>query len=162
MKVLGDRASPHEKHKNTRWTMGKDMTENQRLQLTWVLANPECAAVNKVMQTFTGRSYNTGMQHKDVTKARQARDVSDALDLISFFKECNLFTQSPVLVNTNGMTAPKQANGDDSGPIRKNILVSMVGKSVKEFTFNKCYQCVTLDSTPAIKAKGEHIRVILR
>ena len=100
--------------------MGKDMTENQRLQLTWVLANPECAAVNKAMQTFTGRSYNTGMQHKDVTKARQARDVSDALDLISFFKECNPFTQSPVLVNiANGMTAQKQANGDDSGPIRK-------------------------------------------
>ena len=35
----------------------------------------------------------------------------------------------------------------------------MVGKSVKEFTFKKCYQCVTLDSTPAIKVKGEPIRV---
>ena len=45
-------------------------------------------------------------QHKDVTKARQLRDVRDTLDLIDFLRERDPFVQNNALINiANGMTA---------------------------------------------------------
>ena len=45
-------------------------------------------------------------QHKDVTKARQLRDVRDTLDLINFLRERDPFVQNNALKNfANGMTA---------------------------------------------------------
>ena len=45
-------------------------------------------------------------QHKDVTKARQLRDVRDTLDLINFLREIDPFVQNNALINfANGMTA---------------------------------------------------------
>ena len=85
-------------------TRGKGMTETQRLQ--WVLSMPACANINDAMQKFSGVSYETSDQHKDISKARQTRDVSDTLELISYLKEGDPFTQNNSLVNiANGMTA---------------------------------------------------------
>ena len=61
------------------------MTENQRLVL--VLSTPDCASINETMQQFSGVSYETSNQHKDVSAARQARDVSDTVDLIDYLNE---------------------------------------------------------------------------
>ena len=66
-------------------TRGKGMTENQRL--VWVLSMPVCARINETMQTFSGVSYETSDQHKYVSAARQARDVSDTVDLIDCLNE---------------------------------------------------------------------------
>ena len=38
-------------------------------------------------------------QHKDVTKARQLRDVRDTLDLINFLRERDPFVQNNALIN---------------------------------------------------------------
>ena len=38
-------------------------------------------------------------QHKDVTKARQLRDVRDTLDLISVLRERDPFVQNNTLIN---------------------------------------------------------------
>ena len=65
-----------------RLTRGKGMTENQRL--VRVLSMPVCASINETMQKFSGVSYETSDQHKDVSAARQARDVSDTVDLIDY------------------------------------------------------------------------------
>ena len=54
-------------------TRGKGMTETQRLLR--VMSMPACANMNDAMQKFTGVSYETSDQHKDVSKARQAREA---------------------------------------------------------------------------------------
>ena len=61
------------------------MTEKKGF--VWVLSMPVCASINDTMQTFSGVSYETSDQHKDVSAARQARDVSDTVDLIDYLNE---------------------------------------------------------------------------
>ena len=56
-------------------TRGKGMTENQRL--VWVLSMHDCASTNETMQQYSGVSYETSDQHKDVSATGQARYVSD-------------------------------------------------------------------------------------
>ena len=46
-------------------TRGRGMTERQRL--TWLLSMPACAEMTRVMLDFTGVSYSTGEQNKDMT-----------------------------------------------------------------------------------------------
>ena len=48
---------------------------------------PVSASINETMPTFNGVSYETSDQHKDVSAARQARDVSDTVDLIDYLNE---------------------------------------------------------------------------
>ena len=104
------------------------MTETQRLM--WVLSMPACANINNAMQKTSGVSYETSDQHKDVTKARQLRDVRDTLDLINFLRESDLFVQNNILINiANGMTAESIVNADRAKLIGKNILESMVDKT---------------------------------
>ena len=65
--------------------MIKRMTQNQRL--VWVLPMPEWASVNETMQTFSGGSYEASDEHRDKSSARQARDVSDTIDLIDYLNK---------------------------------------------------------------------------
>ena len=58
------------------------MTENQRL--VWVLPMPVYESINETMQIFSGGSYEASDQHKDNSAFRQARDVSDTIDLIDY------------------------------------------------------------------------------
>ena len=58
------------------------MTENQCL--AWVLSMSVCASINETMQKFSGVSCETSDQHKDVSAARQARYVSNTVDLINY------------------------------------------------------------------------------
>ena len=53
-------------------TRGRGMTEQQHL--TWVMAMPACAEVNRIMQDVTEINYNTGEQNKDMSVTRQDRD----------------------------------------------------------------------------------------
>ena len=90
-------------------TRGKRMTENQRL--VWVLSLPVCASINETMQMFSGVSYETSDQQKVVSAGRQARDVSDTVDLIGYLNERDPFVQNDSLFNiANGMTAQEIVN----------------------------------------------------
>ena len=61
-------------------TRGRGMTETQRL--VWCLSRPICAEVNDAMQQLTSVKYATSEQHKDLSKARQARDKADTNKLV--------------------------------------------------------------------------------
>ena len=64
-------------------------------------------------------------QHKDVTKARQLRDVRDTLDVISLLREKDPFAQNNASLNiANGMTAESIINVDRAKQIGENILVN--------------------------------------
>jgi hypothetical protein len=61
-------------------TRGRGMTEIQRILM--VMSHYLCSEINNAMQPFTGLNYNTSDQHKDLTKARQERDVTDSCELL--------------------------------------------------------------------------------
>ena len=61
-------------------TRDRGMTDVQRL--VWLMAHPVCAEVNNAMQQLTGVQYNTGEQHKDLTTARQGKDMADSCELL--------------------------------------------------------------------------------
>ena len=139
-------------------TRGKGMTENQRL--VWVLSMPVCASINETMQQFSGVSYETSGQHKDVSAARQARDVSDTVDLIDYLNERDPFVQNDSLFNiANDMTAQESVNVENAREIGVKIVESMARKSTDEFTFRKANQAVTLGSRSTVKIKGEHVNI---
>ena len=139
-------------------TRGKGMTENQRL--VWVLSMPVCASINETMQKFRGVSHETSDQQKYVSAARQARDVSDTVDLIDYLNERDPFVQNDSLFNiANGMTAQERVNVEKAREIGVKIVESMVGKSTDEFTFRKANQAVMLGSRSTVKIKGEHVNI---
>ncbi len=54
---------------------GRGMTEQQRL--TWLLAMPACAEVNRAMQELSGAKDSTNEQNKETCKSRQRRYMKD-------------------------------------------------------------------------------------
>ena len=82
---------------------------------------PVCARINETMQKFIGVSYETSDQHKDVSAARQERDVSDTVDLIDYLNERDPFVQSDSLFNI--------VNVEKGREIGLKIVESMAGKS---------------------------------
>ena len=56
------------------------MTEHQIL--TWLLAMPACAEVNRAMQKLNGAKYSTNEENKGTGKYRQRRDMKDTHTLL--------------------------------------------------------------------------------
>ena len=97
----------------------------KKMRLLWVLYMPVCARINETMQKFSGVSYETSDQHKDVSAAKQARDASDTVDLIDYLNERDPFVQNDSLSNvTNGMTAQERVNNQ--------LTSSYSGKLIKQ------------------------------
>ena len=83
------------------------------------------ARINETMQTFSGVSYETSDQHMDVSAAKQARDVSDTVDLIDYLNERDPFVQNDSLYNVaNGMTAQEI--------VKNQLRSSYSGKLIKQ------------------------------
>jgi hypothetical protein len=64
---------------------GRGMTEQQRI--TWLLVMPACAEVNDAMHELTGINYSTCEQNKDMTDARQARDMKDTHTVLNYLHD---------------------------------------------------------------------------
>ena len=73
-------------------TRGRGMTETQRL--VWLMAHPVCAEVNNAIQQPIGAQYNTSEQHKDLTTARQVKDMTDLCELLEFLESRNSFSDN--------------------------------------------------------------------
>ena len=78
-------------------TRSRGMTEQQRL--TWLLAMPACAEVNRAMQELSGAKYSTNEQNKETGKSRQRRDKKDTHNLLLTISERNPFAESTSLRN---------------------------------------------------------------
>ena len=63
------------------------MTEQQRV--SWSLAMPACAEVNRAMQELTSVFFDSGEQNKDMAKSRHWKDVQTHL---AYLQERNPFT----------------------------------------------------------------------
>ena len=95
------------RHTHGGQTRGKGTTENQCL--VWVLFMP--VGITKTMKKFSGVSYEASDQHNGVSAAKQARDVSDTVDLFDYLNERDPFVQNDSLSNiANGMIAQERVN----------------------------------------------------
>ena len=70
-------------------TRGRGMSEIQHL--VWLLSRPACSEVNLAMQDLLGITYQTSVQHKDLSESRQEKDHADSTVLMSFIAERNPF-----------------------------------------------------------------------
>ena len=96
-------------------TQGSGMTEQERL--IWLLSIPACAKTSAAMQELTGVKYNSSEQNKDITIARQKRDMNDTITVLKSLADGkNPFAQEPTLKNiTTGV------NADDSVDVGKAL-----------------------------------------
>ena len=67
------------------------MTEEQ-ISL-WTMSSPTTAEYNMAMQELNSRLYSTSEQHKDWTKARMKRDISDLEKIKTKLTSCSPFSE---------------------------------------------------------------------
>ena len=101
-------------------TRGRGMTEQQRL--TWVMAMPACAEINKIKQDVTGKNYNSGEQNKDMSVTRQDRDWKDTNTVLRYLSDRNPFTSHIGLHNiSTGVHAHSSVDVDQAKTVGKAI-----------------------------------------
>ena len=121
---------------------------------------PACAQVNVAIQILTGVRYESSKQHKELGKARQTRYMRDTFKLLAMLKQWDPFAADPALTGlVSGITANKDVNVDNAEQVGKNILLTMIGVNVLEYTFKRKSQAVSLGSQTAVMIQGEAVQV---
>ena len=139
-------------------TRGHGMSESQRTQ--WLLSMPACTDINNSMQKFTTVDYHTSDQHVESGLSRKERDQKDRLKFLSFLQERSPFVEEVSLRNIEtGVEGDPSVNVDTAKEVGDQVIASMVGKSVLEYSFKKSEQAVTLNAKNTFKIGGEAIHV---
>ena len=142
-------------------TCGRGMSELQRT--LWLLSMPACAEMNAAMQCLTCVDFNTSEQHKEVGRSRIARDEKDTLLLLSYLQQRNPFQNdegdNSLRSIETGVTADSAVNVEQAKEIGTRALHDMVGKKVKDYSFKKSQQVVTLNDKSSVKVNGEVVPV---
>lgn len=92
-------------------------------RLVWMVALKACSEINMAMQEFTTVNYTTPKQHKipeekveqhkEMSRARQKKDMADTRELINFLEPRDPFQVSHTLQNiVTGVTAEASVNVD--------------------------------------------------
>ena len=120
---LSHRSGSYEKSETSGGlTRGRGLTEQQRL--IWLLSMPACAETNYIMQELTGVQFNSGEQNKDMTKARQTRDMKDTMTILSGLATHRTFSLDGERNIMNGVNADNN-DADTAKGVREKILSSM-------------------------------------
>ena len=115
-------------------TRGRGMGEAQRAE--WLLSMHACADINNAMVDLSGVGFHTSDQHKEVSHARKERDKKDITSILSFLTDRNPFLDDPSLRNIDtGTTADRRVNADRTKEIGTNIIQSMSGQNILNFTY---------------------------
>ncbi|KAL5016490.1 hypothetical protein ScPMuIL_006079, partial [Solemya velum] len=138
-------------------TGGRGMTETQHL--VWVMSSPVCAEVNNALQELTGVQYTTSEQHKDLTHARQNKDLVDTRKIVAFLNERNPFQSSENSLHSiaTGIVAKTNVNIDPAKAVGDKILSKMAGELVLTYTFKKKEQAATMDTKYTMKTSNGDI-----
>ena len=71
--------------------------------------------------------------------------MTDTLKLLSNLKDRNPFSDDPTLRSiAHGVVADAPVNVDQAKRVGTDVLTSMIGRHVQEYTFRKSNQVVTL------------------
>jgi len=125
-------------------TKGREMTDSQRL--VWCASSPVCAEVNDAMQQLTSVKYIPRVDSiiKYLSKARQGRDMTDTMELVSVLKDRNPFDDNPLSGNVvTGVATRVDVNVEQAQRIGQDILSDMVGQHVQQYTFKKKNLAIT-------------------
>ena len=107
-------------------TRGSGMTESQCL--VWLFSTPACAS-----QELTEVSYTTSDQHKDVSKVRQERDMTDTIEVLEYLTPRSYFGGNSTLHSiASWITADATVNCDCVQQVGGNVLEGMVGKTTAQ------------------------------
>ena len=139
-------------------TRGRGMTEQQRL--TWLLAMPACAEVNRATQELSGAKYSTNEQNKETGKSRQRRDMKDTHTLLLKMSERNPFAETTSLRNImTGVNATGDVDVCRAKEIGQKIMDSVTGIPVAQYTVKRSDQVTTLQSKSSVRVAGRPIHV---
>ena len=141
-------------------TRGRGLTEQQRL--IWLLSMPACAETNHIMQELTGVQFNSGEQNKDMSKARQMRDMKDTVAILRALAAHNPFsldTNNNLRNIMNGVNADSNVNAETAKSVGEKILSSMNGKLATEYSFKRSAQAVTMASKSSVKIADDQVQV---
>ena len=112
------------------------------------------------MQELTEVAYTTSDQHKDVSKARQERDMADTLEVIEYLTPRSPFGGNSTLHSiASGITADATVNCDCAQQVGKKVLKGMVGKTTTQHPFKKKDQVCPLSNSNKIKVRDEVIHI---
>ena len=141
-------------------TRGRGLTEQKRL--IWLLSMPACAETNHTMQELTGVQFNSGEQNKDMSKARQTRDMKDTVTILSGLATHNPFSldgDSNLRNIMNGVNADNNVNADTAKSVGEKILSSMNGTLVTDYSFKRSAQAITMASKSSVKIDNNQVQV---
>ena len=128
-------------------TRGRGLTEVQ--QAVWLLSRNVCAEVtNAVHDDLLGLKGGSSEQHVRMGKTSDRRNKEDYENTLTFFRLRNPFdTSHNELENiVTGKQASSAVNIYDAKAIGKGILKKIEGIPVKEFTFKRKEQAITMGS----------------
>ncbi|WAR13717.1 hypothetical protein MAR_003822 [Mya arenaria] len=109
-----------------------------------------------------GVNCNTGEQNKDMTDARQARDIEDTQIVLNYLLEINPFCLDASLRSVStGVHAHITVNVDKAKTIGNTILARMDGQTIAEFSFKKKDQAIILNPQSSVKIGGEPHKPVL-
>ena len=105
-------------------------------------------------------AYTTSDQHKDVSKARQERDMADTLEVLGYLIPRSPFGGNSTLHNiASGITADATVNCDCAQQVEKKVLEGMVRKTTAPYTFKKKDQVCPLSNSNTIHVRDEVIHI---
>ncbi|XP_077864799.1 uncharacterized protein LOC144350488 [Saccoglossus kowalevskii] len=124
------------------------MSEIQRI--VWLLSTLVCTEV-KVFLTSQVRNTKSA-------KTRQIRDHNDLMELVQFRRARNPFTNNSSLCSI-ATGVDYTVNVDNDRSIGAEIIKSMIGKSVSDFSFTKKEQAKTLSVKTSLKLDADEVQV---
>ena len=141
-------------------TRGRRLTEQQRL--IWLLSMPVCAETNHIMQELTEVQFNSGEQNKDMSKARQTRDMKDTVTILSGLAAHNPFSldgDNNLRNIMNGVNTDNNVKADTAKSVGEKILSSMNGTLVTDYSFKRSTQAITMASKSSVKIDNDQVQV---
>lgn len=100
------------------------------------------------MMDLTGKQRRTSDQHQEFGLSRQKRDCNDTRKVIQYLEQVSPFKEDPSVLRSisTGVSAFGKTNVQEAKRVGSDIIASMVGVTVADFTPRKANQCITMTS----------------
>ena len=139
-------------------TGGSGMGDSQTTQ--WLLSRPACAGMNSAMLAVTGKESATSNQLAESSNSRLRRDNKTMRCPLNFLLPRNPFACDETLRSISiGVTEDQTANADRANEVAHTILESMRNTDVKDYTFRKKVQVVSMGVKASAKVDGKALQV---
>jgi len=138
-------------------TRGRGMNDVQRA--IWILSRPATSDINEYMQMFCGTMYTTSEQHKETNIATRKRDKRDTEVIIEYLYYRNSFNSEAILKSITSGVVSHASDADQARDIGEKVVLKLVSKTVKEFTFRKKDIVVQMNDKAGIKIDGETVKL---